>query len=333
MTSTNDGRPIHEVLENQRMLPDNQPKVSGDPPPAGTLPGQLDQPLRHPALRRRRRRLFGMPPGVLFAAIALLLLVLVAIFAPLLTSYDPNQVDLIARLDPPMWLEGGTPEHILGTDQLGRDILTRLMYGARISLSLAALVGVIGGGVGALIGITAAHFGGLVDTALMRIVDVVMALPTILVAIILAVALGPSFLNIVIVISVLLWPKVARQVRGDALVVKDQDYIEYANAIGVPTRRMMFRHFLPNVTPSLLVITTLEIGAVILTEATLSFLGAGVPPPQPSWGLMVAEGSRTLATAWWMAIFPGLAIMVTVLVFNTLGDWLRDHLDPRLKQR
>lgn len=274
-----------------------------------------------------------MPPGVVLAAVTLLLLVIVAVVAPLLTPYDPTRAVLGNRLLPPMWAEGGSSAHILGTDQLGRDLLTRLLHGARISLSVAALVAVFGGGIGAAVGITAAYFGGMVDVVLMRIVDIVMALPTILVAILLAVAIGPSYLNLVIVVSVLLWPKIARQVRGDALLVKEQDYIEYSHGIGVPPRRMMFRHFLPNVTPSLLVITTLEIGAVILTEATLSFLGAGVPPPTPSWGLIVAEGSDMLATGWWVAIFPGVLIIVTVLVFNTLGDWLRDHLDPRLKQR
>jgi peptide/nickel transport system permease protein len=307
-------------------------QTAAEPLDLATVPEE-PRVSRRPSAGRRSWRLWGMPLGVVVAALGLLVLVLSAVFAPLLTTYDPVRVDLVARMQPPMWLEGGSSEHILGTDQLGRDLWARMIHGARISLGVAALVAIFGGGVGAAVGIAAAYFGGKVDIVLSRLIDIVMALPTILVAILLAVAIGPSFINIVVVISILLWPKIARQVRGDALVIKEQDYIEYSQAIGVPPLRLMFRHFLPNVTPALLVITTLEIGAVILTEATLGFLGAGVPPPTPSWGLIVAEGSRLLATGWWIALFPGLAIMVTILIFNTLGDWLRDHLDPRLKQR
>jgi peptide/nickel transport system permease protein len=277
--------------------------------------------------------LHSVPPSVILAFAALVGLVLTAIFAPLLTSYDPTQAVLGDRLLPPMWVEGGQSAHLLGTDQLGRDLLTRLIYGARVSLSMAAVVIVLGGGLGALIGISSAYFGGAVDAVLMRTADIVMSLPTILVALVLAAAIGPSFINLVIVISVLLWPKIARQIRGDALVIKEQAYLEYSEAIGIKPTRIMLRHLLPNVTPSLLVITTLEIGAVILTESTLSFLGAGIPPPQPSWGLIIADGAALLSTGWWIALFPGFLIMLSVLVFNTLGDWLRDHLDPRLRQR
>ena len=296
-------------------------------------PTWADDP--HPARDggTRRGMPYGMPPGVLLSLVTLLLLIGLAIFAPLLTSYDPTRAVLGNRLLPPMWVEGGTPEHILGTDGLGRDLLTRLLYGARVSMSVAGLVILFGGGVGAAVGIIAAYFGGKVDLVLMRLVDIIMALPTILVAIVLAVAMGPSFFNIVVVISILLWPKIARQIRGDALVVKEQDYLEYSQAIGIPPWRLMVRHMLPNVTPSLLVITTLEIGAVILTESTLGFLGAGIPPPQPSWGLIIADGAELLSIGWWIALFPGIGIMVSVLVFNTIGDWLRDVLDPRLKQR
>jgi peptide/nickel transport system permease protein len=327
MSGTESSRSVDETLDSPQGGGLNrgglgQPTKSGQPPEADRV-----------VKGKRSFRVFNMPFGVFLSVAVLLLLILLAIFAPVLTSWNPTQAVLGSRLIPPMWMEGGTSEHILGTDQLGRDLLTRLLYGARISLSVAALVAVFGGGIGAAVGIAAAFHGGKVDAVLMRLVDIVMALPTILVAILLAVALGASFTNIVIVISALLWPKVARQVRGDALVVKEQDYIHYGRAIGVPPMRMMFKHFLPNVTPSLLVITTLEIGAVILTEATLSFLGAGVPPPDPSWGLIVAEGSQLLQNGWWIATFSGLAIMVTVLVFNTIGDWLRDVLDPRLKQR
>jgi peptide/nickel transport system permease protein len=274
-----------------------------------------------------------VPLGAQICAVLLLLMVLAAIFAPLLTPYEPNQAILQDRLLPPAWVNGGSSAHFLGTDELGRDLLTRLVYGGRVSLSVAGLAIVFGGAVGALVGIASAAFGGVVDSILMRVVDIVMALPALLLALLLAVAIGPSYLNIVLVISLFLWPKIARQVRGDALAIKQQDYVVYAHAIGTRRWPTMMRHYLPNVTPSLLVITTLEVGSVILMEATLGFLGVGVPPPTASWGQMIARGSALLATGWWVALFPGFMIIIAVLSFNTLGDWLRDHLDPRLKQR
>jgi len=284
------------------------------------------------ARRSRAFHVFGLPPTVALSVVVLLLLICAAVAAPYLTPYDPTTTALADRMLPPSWA-GGKPGHLLGTDGFGRDVFTRVLYGARVSLSLAGLVIVFGGVPGAIIGIIAGYFGGVVDVVLMRAVDIFQSLPTILVAIVLAVVLGPSFANLVIVISLLLWPNIARQIRGDALVVKGHDYLQYSEAIGIRPWRIMLRHFLPNVTPSLLVMTTLEVGAVILTESTLSFLGAGIPPPQPSWGVIVADGAALIASGWWIALFPGLAIVASVMIFNTLGDWLRDHLDPRLKQR
>jgi peptide/nickel transport system permease protein len=281
----------------------------------------------------RRRRAARVPVGIWFAIVLGLALVVVALIAPLITTHDPTHAELANRLIPPAWMGGGDPGYPLGTDTFGRDIFTRLVYGARISLGVAALSIVFGGIVGALIGIVAGYFGGWLDSLLMRLVDIFLAFPTLLIAIALAVAIGPSFQNIVIVISVLLWPRIARQVRGDAMVVTTQGHMEYAKGIGVPPWRAMLTHVLPNTMPTILVISTLELGHVILLEASLGFLGAGVPAPTPSWGQMVAEGQAYLATGWWISLWPGLAIMLTVLIFNAIGDWLREFLDPRLKNR
>jgi ABC-type dipeptide/oligopeptide/nickel transport system permease subunit len=282
---------------------------------------------------RARDRAPRLPWGVWVALGFGAFLIVLAIVAPLLTSHDPVRAELGNRIKPPAWVEGGSSANLLGTDGFGRDVLTRLAYGARISLGVALLSIVFGGAVGAALGIVAGYFGGIVDTVIMRLVDVFLAFPTLLLAIALAVAIGPSFRNIVIVISVLLWPRIARQVRGDALVVKTLGYMEYAGGIGVPAWRSMFTHVLPNTLPTILVIVTLELGHVILLEASLGFLGAGVPPPTPSWGQMVSEGQAFISTGWWISLFPGIAIMATVMMFNSLGDWLREYLDPRLKSR
>jgi peptide/nickel transport system permease protein len=275
----------------------------------------------------------NMPLSVLLCLALLATFVLAAVFAPFLVDQSPTYQNLAGRMRPPAWATGGTIEHLLGTDRLGRDIFSRLLYGARISLSVAALSILFGGSVGTLLGLWAGYRGGIVDAVVMRSVDVLLALPTLLVAIVLAVAIGPSFWNVVFVVSFLLWPKIARQIRGEVLAVREQDYVKYAEGIGRGRIFVMLRHLLPNVTPSLIVVSTLELGHVVLLEASLSFIGAGVPPPHPSWGVMVDEGRALLATGWWLSLFPGLAIMMTVLIFNTLGDWLRDTLDPRLKLR
>lgn len=299
--------------------------MSVDTAPAGN--GTFEA-ARH-AIDRAR----SLPLSVSLSLILLAVLVLSSLFAPLLVDHSPTYQDLIRRMKPPAWVEGGSVDYLLGTDRFGRDILSRLLYGGRISLSVAGLAILFGASVGTVIGLCAGYFGGIVDAVVMRAVDVLLALPTLLVAIVLAVAVGPSFWNVVFVVSFLLWPKIARQIRGELLAVKEQDYVKYAEGIGRSSMSVMLRHLLPNVTPSLIVVSTLELGHVVLLEASLSFVGAGIPPPNPSWGVMVEEGRALMATGWWLSLFPGLAIMLTVLVFNTLGDWLRDTLDPRLKLR
>jgi peptide/nickel transport system permease protein len=257
-------------------------------------------------------------------------LTLAALAAPLL-PHDPLHQDLAARLLPPAWVDGGSSEHLLGTDSYGRDVLSRLVYGARVSLGVAALAITMGTLLGATTGVVAGYFGGWIDAVLMRAVDLMLSLPALLVGIAAAIALGPSMRNVVLIITVLISPRIARQIRGDALAIRHQDFVQYARGAGRSRAQIMVRHILPNVTPTLLVMITLEVGHVVLLEATLSFLGAGVPPPAASWGTMVSDGRALLSTGWWVSLFPGLLIIVTILALNTLGDWLRDYLDPRLK--
>lgn len=267
----------------------------------------------------------ALPIGVL------LLFTVLAVAAPLVAPHSPTREQLSASLMPPAWIPGGSRDYLLGTDVFGRDILSRLIFGARISLSVAALALLLGGSVGTAVGLIAGFAGGWVDAVLMRFVDVILSLPTIVVAIALAVAIGPSFSNVVVVIGLLLWPRIARQIRGETLVLKRLEFVQYARAVGVPGWLVLLRHVLPNVAPTLLVISTIQVGHVILLEASLSFLGAGVPAPQPSWGVMVSDGRALVSTGWWISLFPGLAIVLTVFMFNILGDWLRDHLDPTLR--
>ncbi|MBA7692402.1 Glutathione transport system permease protein GsiD [subsurface metagenome] len=229
-------------------------------------------------------------------------------------------------------MQGGSPEHLLGTDAFGRDTFSRLIYGARISLVVSLLAVFFAGSVGTAVGLIAGYFGGWVDVLLMRVVDVGLSIPLILMAIILVSVLGPSITNVILVILLLLWPRYARQIRAETLSIKQQPFVDLARVAGCSPIRIMWVHIFPNVIPSLLVLATLQVGWVIIMESSLSFLGVGIPPPQPAWGVMVADGRGLIATAWWISLWPGLAILLTVLSFNLLGDWLRDRLDPKLRQ-
>jgi peptide/nickel transport system permease protein len=254
------------------------------------------------------------------------------IFAPFLTSYSPIDQSLPDKLLPPFWEEGGSIKHLFGTDIFGRDVLTRLYHGARVSLIVTALALLVGGGVGLVIGIVSGYVGGRLDSLLMRIVDAALAFPTILFALLLAVTMGQGLRTIVIAISLLLWARFARVVRGEVLAVKERDYVALAKVHGCSSARIMATHILPNVLNTFMVLLTLHVGVVIVAEASLSFLGAGIPPPTPSWGLMVAEGRGKISSAWWLSLIPGVAITLVVLAFNLFGDWLRDRLDPKLRQ-
>ena len=261
----------------------------------------------------------------------LLLLVIPTLFAAQVAPHNPIKGSLSKRLKPPAWISGGSTTHLLGTDKMGRDILSRIIHGARISLVVSLVAIFVSGSIGTILGLISGYFGGRLDTVIMRLVDVSLALPTILLALVLVAAVGSSFSTVIAVITVILWARYARQVRGETLSLKTQDFIARARVSGASHVRIMVRYIFPNVVNTLVVLATLQVGAVILLESTLSFLGAGIPRPTPAWGVMIADGRELIVTAWWVALFPGLAIMLTVLSLNLLGDWLRDHLDPKLK--
>jgi peptide/nickel transport system permease protein len=258
-------------------------------------------------------------------------LVIPAVFAPQVAPHDPLQGSLSKRLKPPAWQQGGSIEYPLGTDKLGRDNLSRIIHGARVSLIVSLVAIFVGGIVGTAVGMISGYFGGWVDAVLMRIVDISLSLPTILLALVLVAAVGPSFGTVITVLVVLLWARYARQVRGETLSIKERDFIARARVAGASHTRIMLRYIFPNVVNSLVVLATLNVGYVILLESALSFLGVGLPRPLPAWGLMIADGRELIVQAWWVSMFPGLAIMLTVLSLNLLGDWLRDHLDPKLR--
>lgn len=274
--------------------------------------------------RVRRYPLFAV-------AILLFLLIIPAVFAPWISPHDPFQGSLSNRLIPPAWQDGGTTTYLLGTDKLGRDMLSRIIYGARVSLTVSLIAIFVGGIIGTVLGLVSGYFGRKVDAVLMRLVDISLSLPTILLALVLVAAVGPSFGTVITVLIVLLWARYARLVRGETLAIKELDFIARARVAGASHIRIMTKYIFPNVVNSLIVLATLQVGYVILLESALSFLGAGLPRAEPAWGVMVADGRELIVTAWWVSMFPGLAIMLTVLSLNLLGDWLRDHLDPKLR--
>ena len=298
------------------------------------LPGHRAPNLRRGIAQARRYPVISL-------AILLIVLVIPALFANWVAPHDPVVGKLSNRLVPPFWVEaegegiyakpGGRMEHILGTDKQGRDILSRMIYGARISLAVAAISILLAGTVGTTLGLMAGYFGGNIDHLIMRLVDICISIPAILFALVLAVVLGPSFQTVIIVIVSIFWSRYARLVRGETLSLKTKDFVARAKVSGASNARIIRKHIFPNVINTIIVLATLEVGQVILLEATLSFLGAGIPRPNPAWGLMIANGRELLVTAWWVAVWPGVAILLSVLSMNLFGDWLRDHLDPKLR--
>lgn len=272
-------------------------------------------------------RRFPWIPVLLISA-----MIFAAIFAPLLTAHSPTDQALMKRLLPPVWEDRGRWEHLLGTDHFGRDVFARLLYGARVTLVVVALSLLVGGGIGLVIGIVSGYVGGGLDALLMRLVDAAFTFPAILFALLLSVTMGQGLNTLIIAISLLLWANFARVIRGEVLALKQRDFIALARVHGCSPIRIMAVHVLPNVMNTFMVLVTLNIGVVIIAEASLSFLGAGVPPPTPTWGLMVAEGRGRITSAWWLTMIPGIAITLVVLAFNLFGDWLRDQLDPKLRQ-
>jgi peptide/nickel transport system permease protein len=298
--------------------------------PSVATAGALAQPVRPSGLQlawRRARRLPLVPILVL-----LVVLIVPAVFAERVSPYSPYEGQLTARLMPPAYAAGGSWAHPFGTDKQGRDILARMIYGARISLIVSLSAVLIGASVGTALGLTAGYFGGWVEQIINYWIDVFLSLPLILIALMLVAVLKPGLNTVIIVVSVLIWARYARQIRGETLSVKQRDFVARARVAGASHFRIIFKHLLPNVANTLIVLATLQVGTVILLEAGLSFLGAGIPRPEPSWGVMVADGRDLIVTAWWIAFFPGLAIAAVTLSMSLLGDWLRDQLDPRLRQ-
>ncbi|MGA2954811.1 MAG: ABC transporter permease [Thermodesulfobacteriota bacterium] len=270
--------------------------------------------------------------GAMFGLAMVLAVILSAIFAPLLSPHDPILQDVEKRLLPPVWQTGGDPSFLLGTDHLGRDIVSRLIYGARISIVVSVSAVVFSAILGTLIGLLSGFYGGNVDNIFMRIADVQLAFPFILLAIAIIAVLGPNLQNIIIVMGITGWVIYARVVRAEILSLREKEFITSVRALGGSNGRIIFNHLFPNVVPPIIVIITLEMARMIIMEAALSFLGLGIQPPTPTWGGMLADGRVYLATSWWLATFPGLVIMLVVLGINLLGNWLRDILDPRLTQ-
>jgi peptide/nickel transport system permease protein len=263
----------------------------------------------------------------------LLLLAVVAIFAEWLAPHDPEIGSLGARFKPPAWQAGGVEQHLLGTDHLGRDVLSRLIFGARVSMIVGFTAVVIAGALGTALGILSGYLGGWVDQVIMRVTDTWLALPALTFAIFLAAIVGPSETNIIVILAAVYWTRYARVIRGEVLSLRERDFVRLAVVAGASKWTIMRRHIFPNVANSAVVLATLMLGVVIVAEASLSFLGVGVPPPKPAWGLMLADGKRGLmAGYWWLTVLPGLCIMLMVLSANLLGDWLRVKFDPQLRQ-
>jgi len=271
-----------------------------------------------------------------FPLVPVLILVgfaLVAVFANMLAPHDPEVGKLAARFRPPSWQAGGTTGYLLGTDHLGRDVLSRLIFGARVSIVVGFTAVIVAGAIGTALGILSGYLGGWVDQVIMRITDTWLALPALTFAIFLAAIVGPSEMNIVIILGAVYWTRYARVIRGEVLSLKERDFVRLAIVAGLSKWKIMARHILPNVINTAIVLGTLMLGVVIVTEAALSFLGVGVPPPKPAWGLMLADGKRGLMVGyWWLTVLPGTCIMLMVLSANLLGDWLRVKLDPQLRQ-
>jgi peptide/nickel transport system permease protein len=255
----------------------------------------------------------------------------VALLAPVLGPHDPLDQDIARRLLPPAWFAGGSPEHFLGTDQLGRDILSRIIYGSRISLLIGLLSVALSLPIGVCVGLVAGYFGGRLDDVIMRLADVQLAFPFILLAITIAGVLGPSPRNVILILAIGGWVVYARLARGQVLSLREKEFVEAARGLGLGHGRILLRHVLPNVLTPIIVVATFSVAQMILLESSLSFLGLGVQPPTPSWGGMLNDGRAYITIAWWLMTFPGAAIMLTVLGINFLGDWLRDLLDPRLQ--
>lgn len=263
--------------------------------------------------------------------VILVIWVLVAALAPLLAPYGVNDIDIIHRLTPPYWQEGGSAAHILGTDQLGRDVLTRLIYGSQTSLIVGLISVVVGMVIGVTLGLMAGYFGGWVDAVISRIIDIMLAFPFIFMAMLLVAALGSSLVNVIIVLGITGWVPYARTIRANVLSVREKEFVRSANTVGCTHRRILFQHILPSVIDSAIILGTMDVGTYILSEASLTFLGLGIPPKIATWGNMIATGQDYIYSAWWLTAIPGLALLIGCVSVNFVGDWVRDVRDPRLR--
>jgi peptide/nickel transport system permease protein len=254
------------------------------------------------------------------------------VFGEFILPHDPTEMDLMASLKPPFWDDNGSTAFLLGADELGRDLFSRIIRGAGISLQVGFVVVVIAGSIGSTVALLSGFIGGKVDTVLMMLTDIFLSLPYLLVAIVLAAILGPSKNNIILILVILGWASYARVLRSEVLRIKEMDFINMAKVAGCSSFRIMSREIFPNIVNTLIIMATLSLGSIIIAESSISFLGLGVPPPEPAWGSMVADGRDYMTTAWWVSMWPGLAILLVVLSFNLLGDWLRLRLDPKFRQ-
>ncbi|MGG2990959.1 ABC transporter permease [Paenibacillus macerans] len=326
---------------NESFLPASMPEgpVQGGPMRQGLVPegpgvaGPEPEPERKRAgFRVILKRLLRSKTGTV-GAVLVLIVCLTALLAPLLAGHDPAAVDPLNRLKPPMWLEGGTKEHWLGTDNLGRDMWSRIVYGSRVSLIVGIGAVLVSGAIGAVLGLVSGFYGKWIDAVIMRVADGFMAIPTILFMLVVMAVVGPGLTTLIFVIGVTNWVSYTRVVRGEVLSIKERDFVKAAKAVGAKNGRIILKHILPNILSSFIVISGMNVATTIIMEASLSFLGLGIKPPDVSWGGMLSDGRQYVATSWWVATFPGLAITVTVLGVIFLGDWLRDVLDPRMKTK
>ena len=282
------------------------------------------------ATRASLRQLWRLKWGVA-AAVAILMIVGGAVLAPWVATHDPLSVNIRNRLAPPAWMDGGTPRHLLGTDQVGRDLLSRVIYGGRISLAVGTSAVLISASIGVLMGLGAGYFGSHVDWTIMTLVNVMLTFPFVLLALAVIAVLGPSLMNMIIVLGVADWPLYTRVIRAETMALREREFILAGRALGMSHLRIMFRQIFPNLVSLIVVIATLQVARVIILESFLSFLGLGIQPPTPAWGNMLGEGRLYMLNSWWIAAFPGLAIFVTTLAINLMGNALRDWLDPHMK--
>jgi peptide/nickel transport system permease protein len=290
-------------------------------PASATEPGRL---------QATRRRLWRLRWG-LAASLVMLAIVLSAVLAPWVAPHDPIAVNIRHRLAPPVWMEGGSTQHLLGTDQIGRDLLARMIYGGQVSLVVGVGAVLLASLLGVLLGLGAGYAGGRLDTAIMTVLNVMLSFPFVLLALAVIAVLGPSLPNMILVLGAAGWPIYARVVRAETLSLREREFIMASQALGTGHARIVFRQIFPNLVSPVIVIATLQVAQVIIVESFLSFLGLGVQPPTPAWGNMLGEGRLYMLNSWWIATFPGLAIFVTTLTINLMGNSLRDWLDPHMK--